>query len=112
MKKIISLLSILGVSLFLLSACGSNVKPDYTTEKAESALNKGTDINGKTVEFKVSEAVPNSAVGYNLQTGKHLNFVSESNPKVKKGDTVVVKVKDAKSTLGSWIISYTDLSKK
>ncbi|MHC9536276.1 hypothetical protein ACVQ8P_00510 [Dellaglioa sp. BT-FLS60] len=112
MKKIISLLGILGVSILLLSACGNKTKPDYTTNKAESTLNNGTDINGKTVEFKVSEAVPNSAAGYNLQTGKHLNFVSDSNPKVKKGDTVTVKVKDAKSAFGSWMITYTDLSKK
>lgn len=110
MKKIvISLLTVLS-ALFILTACG-NKKADYTEKTAESALNSGKNIEGKTVKFKVDQIDPKSSFGYNLQTGKHLNFVDSKNPNVKKGNTVTVKVKKVTSTLGSWIISYTDLKK-
>lgn len=82
------------------------------TKTAESALNANKDIEGKTVKFKVQKVEPNSAFGYNLETGKHLNFVSDNKPKVKKGEVVIVKVKKVTSTLGSYVITYTNLSKQ
>lgn len=44
--------------------------------------------------------------GYNIQTGEHLYFCSGTNPGVKTGDTLNVKVSDVVSMLGSYIISY------
>jgi len=105
MKKILIPLLLL---IFVLAGCGSSAaaKPDYTTKQFEAALNKGENLEGKTVSVKVSKLVPNSAFGYNIEAGKHLNFVSDDNPNVKKGDKIVVKVKKIKSALGSFIITY------
>lgn len=63
-------------------------------------------MTGKTVCFTVDKLVPDSAFGYNLQAGEHLNFCSADNPKVSAGDTVTVSVEKVTSMLGSWIISY------
>lgn len=109
MKKIgrsILLIMALVLLTISISACGQK-KADYTTAKAESALNAGKDLTGKTVKITVDKLVPNSAFGYNIETGKHLNFVSSENPKVKKGDTLIVKVKKTTSSLGSFVITYT-----
>lgn len=87
-------------------------KPDYATaEDAEGALNAGKVLEGKTVRFRVNDLRPKSAFGYNLETGEHLNFVSPHNPKVKVGDVVIVKVKEVTSTLGSFVIKYSNLHK-
>lgn len=110
MKKMSIVFVAIIAIIFTLAGCG-NKKPDYTASTAESALNANKDIEGKTVQFKVNKVVPNSAFGYNLETGKHLNFVSYENPKVNKGETVTVKVKKASSSVGSWVISYTNLKK-
>lgn len=83
-----------------------------TASKIEKALNKGKNLQGKTVRFKVTKFVPNSAFGYNLETGKHLNFVSPNYPKAKKGQTVTVKIKKITSVLGSYVITYSHLRKK
>lgn len=109
-KILATVLTVLCLSL-VMTACGQK-KADYTAKTAESALNSGEDLEGKTVKFKVQKLEPNSAFGYNMETGKHLNFVSNDNPKVKDGDTVIVKVKKITSTMGSYIITYTDLSKQ
>ncbi|MEO1768256.1 hypothetical protein [Candidatus Enterococcus ferrettii] len=109
MKKIKGLL-VAFLAVFFLAACGSS-EPDYTTEQAEAALNAGEDIEGKTVSITVDKLVPNSAFGYNIQTGEHLNFVSENNPKVDNGDSLIVKVSNVKSVAGSFVIEYTEVSK-
>ncbi|MCL4608348.1 hypothetical protein LQ042_09370 [Enterococcus faecium] len=110
MKKIIKIIFVgVLVSLFLVG-CSSNSqekKADYTTEQAEEALNNGESIDDKTVKITVDKLVPDSAFGYNIQTGEHLNFVSSENPNVKEGDSLVVKVTKVESTLGSFIITYT-----
>lgn len=85
--------------------CGSEVDYD-SISSFESALNDGDDVEGKTVEITVDEFVPDSAFGYNIQTGEHLNFCSLDNPGVKEGDTLIVKVTDVESVLGSFIIYY------
>ena len=80
---------------------------DYpNVEDFEAALNAGEDLTGKTVTFTVTTFVPNSAFGYNLQTGEHLNFCSTTHPGVGEGDTVTVKVTEVQSVLGSYIIYY------
>lgn len=78
----------------------------WSEKKFERALEEGKDMTGKKVKIKVTAVKPQSAFGYNLWAGKHLNFVSSRNPHVKKGQTITVKVTDVESVLGSWIISY------
>lgn len=85
---------------------------DYPNIKdAEADLSKGKNLKGKTVQFKIKKFEPQSSFGYNMETGKHLNFVSPENPNAKKGDTVFLKIKKVKSVLGSFVITYSDLSK-
>jgi hypothetical protein len=108
MRKMLSLSLILCVLLcFLLTACSGEAKVDFASaEDFETALNAGDDLTGKTVAFTVNELVPDSAFGYNLQAGEHLNFCSSENPGVKKGDSIIVKVTKVASMLGSYVISY------
>ena len=103
-KRILALVFV----LLLLAGCGAQeVVPDYADVASfEAALNTGEDLTGKTVQFTVDKIVPNSAFGYNLQTGEHLNFCSSSHPKVSVGDTVIAEVAEVKSVLGSYIIYY------
>lgn len=101
MKKI----AILIFAALLLTACGS-AEPDYTTEQFETALKNGNNAEGKNVSITVDKLVPDSAFGYNIQTGEHLNFVSSSHPNVKEGDELIVKVEEVESVLGSFIIKY------
>ena len=83
------------------------VSTDYNDiNEFEADLNEGKSMEGKVVSFVVDDINPQSAFGYNLITGEHLNFVSTSNPDVKVGDTVIVKVTEVSSMLGSWIIRY------
>ncbi|GGD06098.1 hypothetical protein [Enterococcus wangshanyuanii] len=106
MKKIKIFLAFI-VMVLLVVGCGSKVtKADYTETDAETALNKGDDLEGKTVKIKVTALVPDSAFGYNIQTGEHLNFVSPENPKVKEGEELIVKITKVTSTMGSFIITY------
>lgn len=109
LKSIALICAVLGLT-FVAVGCGQT-KPDYTAKTAESSLNAGKDLEGKTVKFKVTAYEPASFFGYNMETGKHLNFVSQDNPKVKKRDTVTVKVKKVTSTMGSFIITYSNLQK-
>ncbi len=83
---------------------------DYDdAETFEAALNAGKNVTGKTVRFKVRELRPNSAFGYNMIAGEHLNFCSSGNSCSNKGATVQVKVTKVISFLGSYIIFYTNL---
>lgn len=92
--------------VFMITGC-KNTTPDYdTAEKFEAALNEGVDCSNKIVSVIVKDLAPNSAFGYNVMAGKHLNFVDSHNPNVKIGDTFTVKTKEIQSIFGSWIISY------
>lgn len=106
MKKSYLILITIFTALILLTSCGGEVDPDYTTEAFEEALNDGENLEGKTVAISVDELEPDSAFGYNIQTGEHLNFVSSSNPDVEKGDELVVEVEEVENVLGSYIITY------
>jgi len=112
MKKNLSITLIICVLLIsFLSGCAGETKVDYANaEDFEAALNAGDDLTGKTVTFTVNELVPDSAFGYNLQTGEHLNFCSANNPGVKKGESITVKVTEITSMLGSYIISYEKMN--
>ena len=108
MKKIIAIILVVSLMAVCLTACGEKtVTVDYEDAASfEAALNKGENLTGKTVKITVDTFVPDSAFGYNIQTGEHLNFCSTKNPGVKVGDTVTVKVTEIDSILGSYIISY------
>lgn len=107
MKRAISIF-LAALLLFSLIGCGAkSITPDYTDAASfEADLNTGADLTGKVVQFTVNELVPDSAFGYNMQAGEHLNFCSSTNPKVSAGDTVTVEVTEVTSMLGSYIISY------
>lgn len=93
----------------LLVGCGksyANNPRGISTVQAEKELNDGKDLEGKLVDITVDKIEPKSAFGYNIQTGKHLNFVSTENPKVKIGDKLIVNIKKVESVAGSFIITY------
>ena len=98
------------VLVFALCACtvaAPKTVIDYAdVESFEAALNRGENLEGKVVQFKAMELHPQSAYGYNIWAGEHLNFVSEKNPDVKGGDTLTVKATSIESIIGSWIIHY------
>ncbi len=112
MKKYLFVFVAVLLMISMLSACGgSKAEKETVVDFAdaasfEAALNNGDDLTGKTVSFVVREIVPDSAFGYNLITGEHLNFCASKNPGVKVGDTVTVKVTEIQSVLGSYVISY------
>ncbi len=88
----------------------TEVKIDYqqvTTFEAD--LNKGIDVKNKVVIITVDKLVPNSAFGYDIYAGEHLNFVSNEHPGVKEGDVITVRVTDYISMFGSYIIHYEKL---
>lgn len=106
MKKIKYFISML-LLIVAFAACGTKeVKPDYTINEAETALNKGKDLTGKTVQFTVDKYVPDGSLGYTIQTGEHLNFISSENPNVKTGDTVIAEIKKVENLMGSWVITF------
>ena len=95
------------LACLLLTACGGNVEADFKdAESFEKALNAGQDLKGKTVTFKVDEVNSDTAFGYALYAGEHLNFYSEKAPGVKAGETITVKITEVTSFFGSWIIAY------
>ena len=113
MKRSVWLL--FAVLVLVLTACGDSsgsssetMTPDYTTASFEEALNAGEDLTGKTVLVEIEELIPDSAFGYNLVAGEHLNFVSDTHPKKEAGDEMIVEVKEVQSLLGSYIISYEE----
>ena len=106
MKRAIAVMLVMTVLLTCLM-CGCGVKIDYANASdLEAALNAGEDVTGKTVKFTVDAVVPDSAFGYNLQAGEHLNFCSTEDPKASAGDTVTVEITSVSSLLGSYIIYY------
>ncbi len=108
-KTLIALL--LSMSVVSIVGCSPDLSEKISEKEFEKRLNDGENMEGSLVEVKVQKLAPNSAVGYNIHAGKHLNFVSDSHPDVKKGDTVIVEVEDIESMLGSYIIDY-DMVKK
>ncbi len=87
-----------------------SIQVDYkNAEEFEAALNSGVDGVGKIVTFTVTDFKPDSAFGFNLMTGEHLNFCSVSHPKTEIGEDVTVRVTGIQSFLGSYIITYEKL---
>lgn len=84
---------------------------DYTEEAFEDALNAGQDVTGKTVKFKVASVHPDSACGYDLWAGVHLNFCSDEDLGVSEGQEIVAKITEVKNALGSYMIKYEVIKK-
>lgn len=111
MKRFLALFMVL-VVIFTFAACGEENKEDDTytvdyndAESFESALNNGTKVKGKIVQFYVEEYAPNSILGINCHAGEHLNFLFEDELDVEAGDTIVVKITEEPSKvflIGSW----------
>lgn len=77
-----------------------------STSDAESQLNNGQSIDGKTVDVEIFNIVNASELGQNIQAGEHLNFYpSTQQYNLKAGDHVKFKVISVKSTMGSWLIT-------
>lgn len=73
----------------------------------EKALNDGEKVKGKIVQFDVIAYKADSAIGYNCWSGEHLNFISEDDIDVEKGDLVVGFItKEPSKIMDSWEISY------
>ena len=107
MKKLVSILLLCGATLIGFTACKGTIVPDYeNASDFEEALNDGIDMVGKIVYFEVREIRPDSAFGYNLIAGEHLNFCSTENPGVEVGDGLTIKVTEVRSIFGSYIIYY------
>lgn len=109
--RLYKLASAINICLILtgaLSSCSNNrIIPDYASaELFETALNKDEDTIGKTVCFVADTIRPNSAFGFNIWAGEHLNFISDKDPGVKEKDSVTVKVNEVKNLFGSWMITY------
>ena len=111
MKKIL-LLMISIILMVNLAACGANYTVDYDDEADfEAALNDGVDVVGKVVKITAKDLVPDSAFGYNVHAGEHLNFCSKDDPKVKVGDELIVKVTKVTEVYGSYVLDYELLKK-
>lgn len=87
-------------------------KLDYADAASfEKALNDGVKVNGKIIQFDVVEYKPDSALGINCWSGEHLNFISEEELDVGKGNIIVGRIiEEPTKTLGSWVIHYEVLS--
>ncbi len=120
-----------GFSIFTLEFRGPNESGDSSSENNateyaldyndaasfESALNDGTKVKGKIVQFCINEYVPDSILGINCHAGEHLNFLFENELDVKKGDTIIVRVTEEPSKvflLGSWKVPccFIEISEK
>lgn len=109
-KKSLFLLVSIAALLFITS-CSSKLTIDYgDAESFEAALNNGQNLEGKIVQFIADELHPNSAYGYNVWAGEHLNFISSRNPDINQGDTVTIKATKIESIGGSWFIEYEKIN--
>lgn len=112
MKRNLLVVSLLmAIGMFLV---GCNVEDvanivDYeSAEDFEAAINNGEGVEGKYVMVEVNKIEPDSAFGFNVQAGEHLNFVDAENPKAKEGDHVVFQVEKVANMFGSYIITYKE----
>ncbi|MBE6941202.1 MAG: hypothetical protein E7455_02810 [Ruminococcaceae bacterium] len=108
MKKVLSLIILLAL-IFSFSACDGDAYDNtisyYSAEAFEDALNEGTKVKGKLVQFCVEEYAPDSILGINCHAGEHLNFIFDDELDVKAGDTITVRITKEPSKIfliGSW----------
>ena len=105
---IVGVMGVVIISILLsLVISYSPRKIDYgDAESFEQALNDGEDCVGMVVKVKIKDVKPNSFFGFNLWSGEHLNFLSNSNPGVGKGEYLTAKITKVDSMMGSWMIRY------
>lgn len=91
---------------------GTEYTLDYSDAASfEAALNDGTTVKGAIVQFDVVEYKPDSILGINCWSGEHLNFISEEELDVGKGNIIVGRItEEPTNVLGSWTIPYEVLS--
>lgn len=110
----IFLLSLAGCANHAPVANDTNVAYNIDYEDAESfedALNSGIKVKGKTVKFVVIEYKPEALWGINCWAGEHLNFISETELNVKKGDIITGKIiEEPTEIVGSWKVPYEVLN--
>ena len=89
-----------------------SMKIDFdNAESFETALNEGEAVKNKIIKFDVAEYKPDSAMGINCWSGEHLNFISDEELDVNKGDIVIGQITDEPSkSFGSWEIHYEVLN--
>ena len=127
-KKVVSIFTAI-LLITAITACGSedsvsSISPDTiaqlqqayadgtitvdydSAESFESALNDGADTTNKIVSFEATKVAPDSAVGFNVMAGEHLNFKSKDAKEISDHEQVTVIVTNAKSKIGSWFIDY------
>lgn len=75
-------------------------------ESFEYALNHGSNLEGKIVQFTVCSYHPDSALGYNAWAGEHLNFISDTDLRLSEGQKVFAIANEISKVLGSWVIRY------
>jgi|GEM_PF-703747 len=106
-------LSVLFVLALALCSCSCGKKTadiDYGDAISfEIMLNEGEDMKEKVVQFTADDVKTDTAYGYNIWAGKHLNFISSANPNIKEGDTITARVTSTRMNSGSWFIEYEKL---
>ena len=95
-----------------LSACGGpKVLIDYAdAESFEAALRSGENLEGKVVQFVISEVYPNSPFGYSVSAGDGLYFIPQKQTDLKAGDTVTARATRIAGFFGMWFIAYEDVA--
>ena len=90
----------------------NNYTLDYSDAVSfEAALNNGENVKGAVVQFNVVEYKPDSVLGINCWSGEHLNFISEKELDVEKGNVIIGRITaEPTKSLGSWTIPYEVIS--
>lgn len=116
MKKFL-LLGLSGIVLLFLNACGgpnSANEADYNLTSFKNALGNGEKLKGKTVVFKISKEKKRLfSDKYILYPDDEsgINFISNNDPQVAKGDLVIVKVGGSEEKGKNFDIIYSNLTK-
>jgi len=107
MKKALSVLLLITLAsmVFLVSGCGT--KADYESPyDVYSAFSKNEDIDGKTVEVQVNCDYKDDAiydgVTPDFSTSITVYVGEEATKKVKKGDTVIVRISRHETKLATF----------
>ena len=105
MKRTLTLLLAAALIVCMFTGCTSL---DYrSAEELESALNRGTDVTGKTAKIKVREVKAGLLnLYFSGWAGEHLNLISETRPDFEAEDAVIIRISEVSNLMGSWLINY------
>ena len=107
MKRFVRIIlaALLVLSLAGLAACGPKV--DYkNAEAVEKALRAGEKLDGKIVKVKINK-VEKTELGWSARAGEKLSFFSVTDPMIKDGSTITVRIDTIVNLLGTYVITYT-----